>query len=120
MAAVTLSPFVGGLADAVRDALLAVLGVATAEVDAFALRALDGAAPGWVAELALRRPAGLVVEVFDAAHPRDAWFRTAHFACAYRATAAHDPFARPDVAAWLAALRARVARVDRRADLPPP
>ena len=109
-----LSPFVGALAEAVREALVALLSLDPSLVGSFSLDARSGATPGWHAALTLGLPSGrLVVEVADAATPRDAWFRTAHFAWAYRAEAGADPFAHPATAQWLRDLRERVGRVDR-------
>lgn len=115
-----LSPFVGALATAVRDALIAALAVDPARVTAFALDARAAPSPGWNAALTVELPTGsLTLDMGDAGTPREAWFRTAHLACAYRATHGGDPFADPATVRWLNDLRERVSRLDR-APLAPP
>lgn len=109
-----LSPFVGALEGDVRDALLALCGVERDAVTAFALAGREGTPPGWLASITLSLDgASLVVDVADAKTPREAWFRTAHFAWAYRAAQHGDPFAMAPCARWLHALRARVEAADR-------
>ena len=109
-----LSPFVGALEGDVRDALLALCGVEHAAVTGFALAGRGGPTPGWLASITLALDgASLVLDVADAKTPREAWFRTAHFAWAYRAAQHGDPFAIAPCARWLHALRARVEGADR-------
>lgn len=116
-----LSPFVGTLATEVRDALVALLAIDPSEAGAFALDARTSPTPGWGASLAARLPAGeVVVDVADAATPREAWFRTANLAWAYRAPRGGDPFAVPGLARWLGALRERATRLDAGPLAPPP
>lgn len=120
MVPVPLSPFVGALATAVREALVALLALDSSQAGAFSLDARLSPTAGWTAALTVTLPSGdLVVDVADAATPREAWFRTAHFAWAYRSTSAGDPFAHPFAAQWLKDLCERVSRLDR-APLAPP
>lgn len=115
-----LSPFVGALAAAVREALAGMLDLAPDQLGSFSLCARPGPAPGWSAELTVALPScGVVLDVADAGSPRDAWFRTAHLAWAYRSTAGSDPFAHPAAARWLLDLRERVSRADRTPLAPP-
>lgn len=116
-----LSPFISELAAPVREALVALLAIDPRAVEGFSLSANPQAASGWNAALTLALPSGrIVLDVADVASPRDAWFRTAHLACAYRAVAGADPFAHPDVARWLRELRDRVSLADRAPLAPPP
>lgn len=105
---------------AVRDALIAALSLAPSQVTAFALDAREGPSPGWNAALTVDLPTGsLTLDVGDAKTPRDAWFRTAHLAWAYRATQGGDPFADPVSSQWLKDLRDRTTRLDHAALAPP-
>lgn len=113
-----LSPFVEELAGGVREALAAMLQLEPRHVGDFTLSARPGS--GWDAALATTAPGrALTLDLGDAATPRDAWFRTAHFAWAYRSTEREDPFADPDVARWLQDLRERVMAADRSPLAPP-
>ena len=121
MAPAPLSPFVGALATAVREALVALLALDPSQAVAFSLDARPGPTPGWIASLTVALPSGeLIVDVADAATTRDAWFRTAHLAWAYRSSTHRDPFAQPAVAQWLHALRDHASRLDRTALAPAP
>lgn len=117
----SLSPFVGALATAVRGAMATLVELDPAQLGPFSLSPRPPPSPGWNAELSVQLPTGTVIlEMADAATPREAWFRTAHFAWAYRVTAAFDPFADPSGAQWLNGLRERVVRADRAPLAPPP
>ena len=91
---------------AVRDALIAALSLDPSQVSDFALDAREGPSPGWNAALTVDLPTGsITLDVGDARTPRDAWFRTAHLAWAYRSTHGGDPFADAVSAQWLKDLR---------------
>lgn len=121
MAPAPLSPFVGTLATAVREALIALIAIDPSQAGPCTLEARFAPSPGWLASLAIALPSGeLALDVADAATPRDAWFRTAHLAWSYRSIGGRDPFAQPELARWLNDLRERVSRLDRSALAPPP
>jgi hypothetical protein len=120
MAPAPLSPFVGALAAALREALWSLVATGDARPAGFTLDVRAAPAPGWNASLTLALPAGEVtLDVADASTPRDAWFRTAHFAWAYRAVGGRDPFAHPASSQWLKAFRERVTQLDRSPLAPP-
>lgn len=112
MTDVSLTPFVGALAAEARDALVTMLGLDAASVTASSLRPRHAPMTGWSAALTAR-VAGreVTVDVGDNAGAREAWFRTAHLAWAYRSTDG-DPFAAPETSAWLRALKDRATRAD--------
>ena len=114
-----LSPFVGALATAVREALVALLALDPSQAGPCTLEARTAPSPGWLASLVISLPSGdLALDVADAGTARDAWFRTAHLAWAYRSTDGRDPFAQPAAARWLHDLRDRASRLDRTALAP--
>jgi hypothetical protein len=120
MSSAPLSPFVGALASAVRDALIDLLALDPAQVGSFSLDATRDAPPRWNALLTVVLPSReLLLDVADTALAPQAWFRTAHFAWSYRAAAGDDPFADPAAARWLKDLRARADRADRSVLAPP-
>jgi pyruvate-formate lyase-activating enzyme len=105
-------PFVPALAAEVRVSLTGLLGLSPDEVVSIALER-TGDPRAWVAALTLQRAGKqLTVDLFDAKGPRQAWTRSPHFALAYRTTAS-DPFADPELAAWLNALKKRLTETDR-------
>jgi hypothetical protein len=114
MAPTPLSPFIGELASGVRDALVALLGLDPARVEAFDLTATRDAPARWNALLTVALPSrSLVLDVSDPSLSPQAWFRTPHLAWSYRAVSTDaDPFADPVAARWLQALRERATRVD--------
>jgi len=121
MAPAPLSPFVGALAMAVREALVALLALDPSQAVAFSLAAPPPPTPGWIASLTLSLPEGdLILDVAGVTTARDAWFRTAHLAWSYRSSGGRDPFAQPELARWLHALRETATRLDRSALAPPP
>jgi len=121
MAPAPLSPFVGALATAVREALVALLALDPSQAVAFSLAALPAPTPGWIASLTLSLPAGdLILDVAGVTTARDAWFRTAHLAWSYRSSTHRDPFSQPELARWLNALRETATRLDRSPLAPPP
>ena len=115
-----LTPFIGALIDEARERLLLATGIEPERVTAFTLRPHGAARPGWLAKLTVADPSGdFALELFEKESEREAWFRTAHFACGYFSTPSDDPFSRPGAAAWLTAFRAGLEARDRSASPEP-
>ena len=113
MTSPALTPFLSTLVDEVRARLLLAAGIEPERVSGFAVKQRAGSPGEWLAEITITDAAGsFLVDLFGKASARDAWFRTAHFAYAYRATASFDPFAAPSTAAWLKSLRERMTARD--------
>lgn len=100
-------PFLAALVEETRALLLGAVGLEPERVARFVLRP-HGAPPAeWLAELTIADPSGdFGLELFDVESGRQAWFRTAHFGCAYVSAAGDDPFSRPGPARFLSDFRA--------------
>jgi MoaA/NifB/PqqE/SkfB family radical SAM enzyme len=109
-----LSPFVSTLAAAARDRLLALLDLGD-HVQSAKIGPSTAGSNDWRAEVGVRLPSGQATLLYfqPATDGRPAWFRTARLACSYLAGET-DSLADPRDAAFLHAMRDRLARLDAR------
>jgi uncharacterized Fe-S cluster-containing radical SAM superfamily protein len=107
-----LSPFVSKLADTAREHLLALIDIGERALSARIGPASNGSSE-WRGEIDVRLPSGdsTLLDFHAAAPERPAWFRTASFACSYRAGDT-DPLADTRNEAFLSALCDRLRRLD--------
>lgn len=113
MSTPALTPFVSAFSTAARDALVSLLSLDPSTVTNASLRPRQRPSTGWSLELTVSvSQHSVTLDIGDRDGARDAWFRTAHFSWSYRSTDA-DPFAVPDLAAWLNALKTHALVLDR-------
>jgi hypothetical protein len=106
-------PFVPSLAAKVREALTALLGLPPEQVLQLELERTSRS-DDWVAALTVVLSGReVVLDLFDARNPRQAWTRSSHFALAYRHVDGADPFAHPATALALNGLKQRLTTIDR-------
>ncbi len=96
-----------------KDKLLAMLSVGGGVAQNLALRMLPNEPGHWLVEATVRLADGAVLlEVFPAASPRKAFFRTNRLGFAYRRLGTEDPFTWPTTPPYFKMLRERMKQED--------